>query len=304
MSSSITLILKDTPETFHRSVINTIAWSRHTLYNLIDLLLEPGETEVLQVEIFNHEDEDINVNVTPATASTNQNGLIIYEAQDTFDESLQYPIADLVAMESYSIEVPANKFKVVDIQLDMPENLFEGFLLGGLRFQKELVEDDQNEESVQINNQYVYVIGLQVTEDEDQEAISNLNLTGIEPSLVNYRTAIIAKLQNNQPFILGNIDIEAEVYDANGQETIKTATLEAANFAPNSMLDFVIDWENQYLEPGDYRLKLTVSNDDDEWTWMSRLPLQTIKQKYLTKPQNQKAVGSHHNYSLELSQYL
>ena len=137
---------------------------------------------------------------------------------------------------------------------------------------------------MQINNQYVYVIGLQVTEDEDQEAISNLNLTGIEPSLVNYRTAIIAKLQNNQPFILGNIDIEAEVYDANGQETIKTATLEAANFAPNSMLDFVIDWENQYLEPGDYRLKLTVSNDDDEWTWMSRLPLQTIKQKYLTKP--------------------
>lgn len=94
---------------------------------------------------------------------------------------------------------------------------------------------------MQINNQYAYVIGLQVTEDEDQEAISNLNLTGIEPSLVNYRTAIIAKLQNNQPFILGNIDIEAEVYDANGQETIKTATLEAANFAPNSMLDFVID---------------------------------------------------------------
>lgn len=134
MSSSITLILKDAPETFHRSVINTIAWSRHTLYNLIDLLLEPGETEVLQVEIFNHEDEDINVNVTPATASTNQNGLIIYEAQDTFDESLQYPIADPVAMESYSIEVPANKSKVVDIQLDMPENPFEGFLLGGLRF--------------------------------------------------------------------------------------------------------------------------------------------------------------------------
>lgn len=128
-------------------------------------------------------------------------------------------------------------------------------------------ESDQNEESVQINNQYAYVIGLQVTEDEDHEANSNLNLTGIEPSLVNYQTAVVAKLQNDQPFILGNIDIEAEVYDANGQEAIKTATLEAANFAPNSSMDFVIDWENQYLEPGDYRLKLTASNDDEEWTW-------------------------------------
>lgn len=128
-------------------------------------------------------------------------------------------------------------------------------------------ESDQNEESVQINNQYAYVIGLQVTEDEDQETTSNLNLTGIEPSLVNYRTAVVAKLQNDQPLILGNVDIEAKVYDADAQEAIKTATLEAANFAPNSTMDFVIDWENQYLEPGEYRLKMTASNNDDEWTW-------------------------------------
>ena len=32
-------------------------------------------------------------------------------------------------------------------------------------------------------------------------------------------------------------------------------------------MDFVIDWENQYLEPGEYRLKMTASNNDDEWTW-------------------------------------
>lgn len=128
-------------------------------------------------------------------------------------------------------------------------------------------ESDQNEESVQINNQYAYVIGLQVTEDEDQETTSNLNLTEIEPSLVNYRTAVVAKSQNDQPFILDNVDIEAEVYDADGQEAIKTATLEATNFAPNSTMDFVIDWENQYLEPGEYRLKMTASNNDDEWTW-------------------------------------
>ncbi|MGH2110171.1 DUF3324 domain-containing protein [Aerococcus urinaeequi] len=89
----------------------------------------------------------------------------------------------------------------------------------------------------------------------------------MESLLVNYRTAVVAKSQNDQPFILGNVDIEAEVYDADGQEAIKTATLEATNFAPNSTMEFVIDWENQYLEPGDYRLKITASNEDDEWTW-------------------------------------
>lgn len=74
-------------------------------------------------------------------------------------------------------------------------------------------------------------------------------------------------MQNDQPFIPGKVDIESEVYDADGQEVIKTATLEDANFAPNSTMDFAIDWENQYLEPGDYRLKMTASNEDDEWTW-------------------------------------
>ena len=91
-------------------------------------------------------------------------------------------------------------------------------------------ESDQNEESVQINNQYAYVIGLQVTEDEDQETTSNLNLTGIEPSLVNYRTAVVAKLQNDQPLILGNVDIEAEVYDADAQEAIKNSNTRSSEF--------------------------------------------------------------------------
>lgn len=32
-------------------------------------------------------------------------------------------------------------------------------------------------------------------------------------------------------------------------------------------MEFVIDWENKFLDPGDYRQKLTALNDHDEWTW-------------------------------------
>ncbi|TMN22733.1 WxL protein host-binding domain-containing protein [Lentibacillus cibarius] len=39
------------------------------------------------------------------------------------------------------------------------------------------------------------------------------------------------------------------------------------NMAPNSNMDVVIDWENNPLEEGDYRLELQASNEKDEWKW-------------------------------------
>lgn len=32
-------------------------------------------------------------------------------------------------------------------------------------------------------------------------------------------------------------------------------------------MDVVINWENQYLEPRDYRLKMIANDADNEWSW-------------------------------------
>ncbi|PMC80341.1 hypothetical protein CJ191_01920 [Aerococcus viridans] len=50
-------------------------------------------------------------------------------------------------------------------------------------------------------------------------------------------------------------------------EVFKTASIESGQFVPNSTMEFVIDWENQYLELGDYRLELTASDGNPKWTW-------------------------------------
>lgn len=148
----------------------------------------------------------------------------------------------------------------------MPDKDLEGFLLGGILIRKEF-EEENSQGGVQISNEYAYVIGLQVTEDE-QVVSPHLNLKEIYPELVNYRTAIVAELQNDQPVIIGDVDIEAEVYKENKpDEVFKTASIESGQFAPNSTMEFVIDWENQYLEPGDYRLKMTATDSNQEWEW-------------------------------------
>lgn len=148
----------------------------------------------------------------------------------------------------------------------MPDKDLEGFLLGGILIRKEF-EEENSQGGVQISNEYAYVIGLQVTEDE-QVVSPHLNLKEIYPELVNYRTAIVAELQNDQPVIIGDVDIEAEVYKENKPgEVFKTASIDSGQLAPNSTMEFVIDWENQYLEPGDYRLKMTATDGNQKWTW-------------------------------------
>lgn len=67
--------------------------------------------------------------------------------------------------------------------------------------------------------------------------------------------------------IVGDVSISAEVFEADGEEPIKTAEMESAQFAPNSTMDFVIDWENEYLAPGDYRLEMIAESGDYEWSW-------------------------------------
>ena len=238
---------------------------RNTGVTYFDLLVDSGETQILQVELFNHDNTALQVLVTPTTASTNRNGLIVYEPQEDYDESLKYPISELVELEANIVNVSANNSQIVNIHLDIPEDPFEGYLLGGIHFEK-VVEEELTNEGVQIQNRYAYLIGLQVTEDE-QQVEPNLELTDIEPTLINYRTAVVAKLQNDQPTIINDVTISAEVFEVGGEEPIKTAVMENSQFAPNSTMDFVIDWENQYLEPGDYQLKLLATSGRYEWEW-------------------------------------
>lgn len=65
----------------------------------------------------------------------------------------------------------------------------------------------------------LYVIGLQSTMD-GQFGDLNLNLNEIRQKLVNYRTAVVDELQNNQPVIKINVDIQAEVYKENNSDEV------------------------------------------------------------------------------------
>lgn len=237
-----------------------------------DLRMEPGQKQEIKVIVYNSGKEEIQVKVSVVNASTNRNGLIVYEAEKEMDPSLTYPLTDIVTIEKDKITIPANESKTIKATIQMPDKEFDGIILGGLHFEK-INENEEKTRKVQLENQYVYVIGVQLSEN-DNPVKPELHLRSIEPQLVDYRTAVVCNIQNSKPVIVENLTIHGAVYKKGSKKVLHESKKENIKMAPNSNMDFVIDWENQKLEAGDYLVKVYAVTDEEKWQWEETLTIE------------------------------
>lgn len=231
-----------------------------------DLLVEPNQEQVINVEIFNSSQEDIEIDVYITNPKTNRNGIIDYtDIKAKPDESLKVPITEIATIQQKTVAVPKGETRIVPINLKIPEKEFAGTILGGIYFEKKMKDTEKKSEGVQILNKYSYVLGLKLTENK-QKIEPELNLQSVKPELVDYHTSIIAKLQNTTPVIVENLAINAIVYNSKGIEENRLE-VEGYKMAPVSTMDVVIDWKNRKLKPGKYTLKLHANSGSNNWDW-------------------------------------
>lgn len=250
---------------------------RNQRVSYFDLQVEPSQEQTLNITIFNHENEEITVQGDTHNASTNSNGLVVYEEQEEVDSSLENPITELVSLEANEWTIPAGESLTVTATLEVPKEEFDGIKLGGFHFIKVLSEEEM-ENAGTIQNQYAYVIAIQLSQN-DEEITPNLNFIDVEPRLVNHRTAIVTEIQNDQPILMENLAIEAQVYRENENEPLGEAQLADATMAPNSTMDFVMDWNNRRLEAGEYRLEMSADNGEESWEWQEAFEISEESEK-------------------------
>lgn len=234
-----------------------------------DLNLGAGETETLALKLQNASSEPIQVQVTPHTAYTNVHGVVEYgkDAQDP-DNSLMYSLDELID-PSGVIELAGNETKTITVPLHMPEELFEGFLAGGLRItevKEEQEETTSNEEGVAIKNEFAYVVGVVVSNSRDSVQ-PDLDLLDVFADQLNYRNVISATIQNFTPTFVNRMAVEATVQRVGEDEVLYEASEEMMQMAPNSHFDFPISLEGDRFQSGDYVLKLRAISGEEEWSW-------------------------------------
>src|SRR5690625_5984441 len=102
----------------------------------------------------------------------------------------------------------------------MPNEEYDGIVLGGLNFEK-VMDEEEASEGVSLQNKYAYVIGVQLSEN-DHEVFPELELTSVQPELVNHRTAVVTNLQNSQPVLIEDMTVDAEIDKQGEKEPLKS----------------------------------------------------------------------------------
>ncbi|MCC8023012.1 MAG: DUF916 and DUF3324 domain-containing protein [Clostridiales bacterium] len=233
-----------------------------------DLRLAPGESQTVEVQVTNAADAPLLVYTRLAIASTERNGLILYEKeQATAAEKADPSILDVASLRQESVTVPAGGTVRVAVDIEMPDDVeFDGAIVGGLIFQ-EASEAEEEAQGIQLQNQFRYIIGLQITQNDDPVE-PDFDLASITVQQLNQNSpAVVIAVENLEPRIVKEMQVQAWIYKRDAQEPLKTLNLDSAEMAPQSVGEFAVEWPSGLLQAGQYRLRLRLEYRGEVWEW-------------------------------------
>ncbi|MBC1376075.1 DUF916 and DUF3324 domain-containing protein [Listeria farberi] len=287
----------DAAESNNFSVKAVLPDNQASSVTYFDLQMEPKQKQKLDVEITNQSKEKMTINCVANTAITNEMGYVDYSIPKTKpDETLKYPFAYITEESDSEVSLEPNETKIWSVTVQMPEESYDGIILGGLHFKEKTKEktekETKQEKEVQIKNEYAYVIGVKLTE-KTTVVKPELVLNQIKAGSRNYRNVVEINLQNTKATLVGGLAVDAKIYKKGSEKVLHESKRTDLSMAPNSNFNYSVDWKNQELKPGKYKLHLVAKNKDDKWEWTRDFTISSDE----AKKANKKALGLEKDYT-------
>ncbi|WP_338207783.1 DUF916 and DUF3324 domain-containing protein [Lactiplantibacillus paraxiangfangensis] len=252
-----------------------------------DLKVKPGQKQNLALIIKNSDQQAHRYTISPNLAVTNDNGIIDYsQSKAKADSSLKFNIKTALS-EKQVVTVPAKSSKRVTVKLTVPQKKFDGIALGGINVIQELKATKKKRSGMAIDNQYAYVLGVQLRESKSIEIKPNMKLHKIKATQLNYRNYVTANLQNDQPVIMHGLKIKSYVTAAGASKKLMVTSKDNLAMAPNSNFNFAMGDGSKQLKAGKYVLHLTATADKGKWQFTRNFTITDKEAKHL----NDTAIG-------------
>ena len=232
-----------------------------------DLLVYPGQEQDLVVVVHNENPDDIIVLVEAVTASTNRNGDVDYTSKKaTMDETLQIPLEEMITIPQTHYTVPADSSLPISVTLNVPEQPFDGIVLGSIRVLKEITEEERAAGGM-IVNQFAYVVAVRLAQSRDAGNIQpDFALGEVTAELVNHRASIVAQIRNPTPRLSSGTNVTATIYPKGSDQSIFSYDMPDVSFAPNSIFNLsFVDRAGYGIEAGEYTAKVCVEYLGETW---------------------------------------
>lgn len=252
-----------------------------------DLRVEPGQVQDLQVDLINLTKQPLTLHVYATTAVTNNNGAIDYTlTEPELNPTLQHPFSEIAKINDPEVVLAGGEKKVVNIQLTVPQQPFNGEILGGIYVEPQV--DDQQSGKVKdkkgkITTLQTMVKGVRLTEN-DTPVTPKLEMLEAHAGQIGYRNVFQALLQNPEPVMIQDLSIQAEVYQKGRMSKVLYENKsEHLRMAPNSSFNYSVPLKSALFTPGDYVMKLSASDGKQTWEFEQDLNVTVIEAERLNK---------------------
>ena len=263
-----------------------------------DLKVKPGEKQELSFQLYNQGEKDATVNIEINPAYTGDGGSFVYTEDDTNkDSSLKFPLSSIAASEQ-TVSIPAKGTAVTKVKLEIPEEPFEGLILGAIRVTSADTKEQETGESKQgfnISNNFAYSVAIQLRESDDLPK-SELKIKKVFASQVAGRNTVKINLQNPTATIIDNVSYEASVSKKGDSTPLHETKVKGYRVAPNTNYNIPISWENQPFAAGTYTAEVKAKSEDtgQEWTFDQEFVISAKEAREL----NEQAVDLEKDYLL------
>jgi len=241
-----------------------------------NLLVEPGDRQTLELQLRNNTDDDMTVEVDVAAATTNLNGIVEYRTRADIerDSTLTHDLADLVTFPE-TVDVPANGLAVLELELAVPNEDFEGLIAGGvsLHIQDSEVDEPDEEGRTRIRNRFAYEVAITLQTSEEEMPTPNFVVNDARAGHLSARNVIFVNVQNTEATFATWVSLNGRVFPRGGTvwHWSEVTLPRSMMFAPNSNMDFPIHLNALMFEAGEYTACVTVTieglEDEDEMVW-------------------------------------
>ncbi|WEG73601.1 DUF916 and DUF3324 domain-containing protein [Vagococcus intermedius] len=254
---------------------------------IYNLRLEPGEKTTVEVKVSNSADENRTIQVTPTDSKTLSSGSIDYTPSDKTKDKKEYKFESLAKTDKL-VEFKAHETKNIPVEITMPAKEFKGVILGGLYLQEaadSAKSKSDKAEGMTINNKYAFTVPVMLS-NNDEAGKAELKLNSVKADNVSGYNKVVAEIESTQKNILKEATIEGKVTRKGEKEVLHEHKLENVSFAPESKMNFGIDWTKDSFKPGTYVTAIKVTSPYGNWDWTKEF---TIADKE-SKKMNEKAV--------------
>ncbi len=243
-----------------------------------NLRMQPSQKTDIQLSITNHFNKVQQFNIKVNTATTNGNGIVDY-SENSFnkDKSMTYSIQDLITIKQPLITIEAGATQVVSMTLQMPDQEFDGILLGGITVEP----ISKQSEKRGISNIYTHTIAIQVSEN-DNTVSTKLIGNEVQLDQINYHNVVKMNIQNPTARLLKNLKAELTITRKNQNKPIVSMTKKDLSIAPNSNFYLPIEI-NDTFKPGQYTYTIIMQNEGGEWKFNKDFTIEDKEAKKLNK---------------------